>query len=74
LAAEGGLFAILEGFLVALDALALFFFDSLVDLDTDDLLESAVNLAFAVAGETTVAVGDVVPEEQEVEAHGEQQA
>lgn len=74
MAAEDGLFAVLEGFLVCLDALALLFFDGLVDLDADDLVETAVNLALAVAGQSTVAVGDVVPEEEEVEEHGEQQA
>lgn len=74
LAAEHGFLAVLEGFMVALDALAFLVFDGLVDLDANDLVESAINLALAVAGETAVAVGDVVPEEEKVEEHGEEQA
>jgi hypothetical protein len=69
----GWLFSLLHCLCIRLQSLAFFLFDGLVDLDTDNLRQSAIDFAFTVSRKTSVGIRDIVPEEEDVEEHRKQE-
>jgi hypothetical protein len=64
LPSEDGLFAFPRGLEVLLPAFSLFILQGLVDLFGHDPGQSSIDLSLAIAGQSTVTVRDVVPEEE----------
>jgi hypothetical protein len=73
LTAELWFLALLRSFGVGFHSFPFFIFQSLVDLDGDNLGQSSINLAFTISGQSTVGVGDIMPQEEEVQDHCDNQ-
>jgi hypothetical protein len=73
LTSESRFLALLDRLRICPQPLPLLFFDSLVDLDADNLRQSTIDLALAVSRKASIGVGDVVPEEEYIKEHGKQE-
>jgi hypothetical protein len=73
LSSESRHLSLLHCLCIRLQSLALFLLDSLIDLDTDNLRQSTVDLALTISRKTSIGVGNIMPKEKDIKEHGKKE-